>query len=130
MFTRPLAEAELAQVPFLSGLSKKQLGWVSRLSTQVEVPAGGALARGGHLGAEFFILLDGQIEIILQGGALVATHDPRFPFGDIAVLSAHPVAATLIAQTAVRARVASRQEFAGLLAEVPEVSARLHSKMA
>jgi CRP-like cAMP-binding protein len=120
---------ELARVPLLTGLTKAELRWVARLSTPVELEAGRLLARQGHPGTEFFLVLDGRVEVV-QDRRLVATRGQGSPLGEIALLTARPRTATLIAETPVRARVASRQEFAGLLAEVPLLAERLHATMA
>jgi CRP-like cAMP-binding protein len=128
MLLLPTTNRELGQVPLLDGLSPSSLAWVSRLSTPVELPAGHVLAHQGQRGAEFFLLTDGHVDV-LQDGALVATRGPGSPLGEIALLGDCPRTATLVARTPVRARVASRQEFSGLLAEIPELSQRLHATM-
>jgi CRP-like cAMP-binding protein len=122
------ADQELTRVPLFDGLSKKQLRLVSRLSTALHLPAGQVLAHEGTVGSEFFIVLEGNVEVV-QSGDLVATRGPGSPLGEIALLGERSRTATLIAQTPVHARVASRQEFAGLIAEVPEISQRLHAIM-
>jgi CRP-like cAMP-binding protein len=129
MFRHTPIDDELARVPLLDGISPKQLGWVPRLSTPLELPAGKVLAHQGTMGAEFLIVLDGWVEVV-QGNRLVVTRGPGSPLGEISLLGDRPRTATLIAETPVRARVASRREFAGLLAEIPELSARLHETMA
>ena len=128
MFRSAPIDHELARVPLFADLSKKQLSLASRLSTPLDLPAGHLLARQGSVGAEFFIVLHGHVEVV-RGGDLVATRGPGSPLGEIALLGARPRTATLIAQTPVHARVASQREFAGLLAEVPEISRRLHAIM-
>jgi CRP-like cAMP-binding protein len=115
-------------VTLLDGLSPNGLAWVSRLSTPVELPAGHVLARQGQRGTEFFVVMEGQVDV-LQDGALVARRGAGEPLGEIALLGQRPRTATLVARTPVRARVASRQEFSGLLAEIPELSQRLHAAM-
>jgi CRP/FNR family transcriptional regulator, cyclic AMP receptor protein len=119
---------ELTQVPLFAELSRKQLRWASRLTTPLDLPAGQVLARQGSVGAEFFVVLEGVVEVV-RSGDLVATRGPGSPLGEIALLGARPRTATLIAQTQVHARVASQREFSGLLAEVPEISQRLHAIM-
>ncbi|HXY94415.1 MAG TPA: cyclic nucleotide-binding domain-containing protein [Acidimicrobiia bacterium] len=121
-------DRELAEVPLLRGLSSRQLALVDRLSTPVELPAGEYLAQQGLPGAEFFILLDGRVEVV-QDRKLVATRGPGAPLGEIALLGGRRRTATLIAQTPVRARVASRPEFTGLVAEIPELGERLQATM-
>ena len=50
----------------------------SQLSTEVEVPAGRVLALQGATGAEFLIVLEGEVEVV-RSGERVATvgRDPR-----------------------------------------------------
>jgi CRP-like cAMP-binding protein len=129
MFGQHIVDAELAKVPLLAGLSSRELAWVSRLSTPLRLPAGRVLTREGSAGAEFFILLAGTVEVVHHRD-LIATRGPGSPLGEIALLGDRPRTATLIAQTPVDVRVASRREFTGLLAEVPRVSDRLHATMA
>jgi len=119
---------ELTQVPLFAELSRKQLSLASRLTTPLDLPAGQVLARQGSVGAEFFVVLEGVVEVV-RSGDLVATRGAGSPLGEIALLGARPRTATLIAQTPVHARVASQREFSGLLAEVPEISQRLHAIM-
>jgi CRP-like cAMP-binding protein len=121
-------DGDLTHVPLFAGLSKRQLALASRLSTQLELPAGYVLARQGSVGAEFFVLLEGQVEVV-QGRELVATRGPGSPLGEISLLTRGPRNATPIAQTPVRTRVASQREFDALLHAVPGVSERLHATM-
>ena len=121
-------DRELTEVPLFAELSKKELRWASRLTTPVDLPAGQVLALQGSVGAEFFVVLEGVVEVV-RSGDLIATRGPGSPLGEIALLGARPRTATLIAQTPVRACVASQREFSGLLAEVPEISQRLQAIM-
>jgi CRP-like cAMP-binding protein len=121
-------ERELTEVPLFADLSAKQLRWASQLTTPLDLPAGHVLARQGSVGAEFFVVLEGVVEVV-RSSDLIATRGPGSPLGEIALLGARPRTATLVAQTPVRARVASQREFSGLLAEVPELSQRLHAIM-
>jgi CRP-like cAMP-binding protein len=129
MFRSVPIDEELAQMPLFAGLSRQQLGIATRLSTPLDLPAGQVLARQGATGAEFFIVLEGHVDVV-RSGEVVATRGPGSPLGEIALLGARPRTATLVARTPLRARVASQREFAGLLATVPEISQRLHVTMA
>ena len=126
MFRRVPTDHELTRLPLFADLSRKQLSLASQLSTPLDLPAGYVLARQGSVGTEFFILLRGRVDVV-QSGNLVATRGPGSPLGEIALLDARPRTATLITQSPVHARVASQREFAGLLAEVPEISRRLRA---
>jgi len=129
MLRHGTSDTELEDVALFAGLSRRELGWVSRLSTPIELPAGHVLAHQGEHGAEFFVVMHGTVEVV-QDQTLVATRGPGSPLGEIALLSRRPRTATLIALTPVTARVSSHREFSGLLAEVPGVSQRLHATMA
>lgn len=123
------ADHELSRVPLFAGLAKRHLGVASQLSTELEVPAGCVLARQGAAGAEFFIVLQGLVDVV-RHDQLVVTRGPGSSLGEIALLGARPRTATLVARTPLRVRVASQREFARLLAAVPGISERLHATMA
>ena len=129
MFRHVRVDDEFAAIPLFRGLSSKQLKRWSQLSTEVEVPAGRVLALQGATGAEFLILLEGEVEVV-RSGERVATCGPGSALGEIALLGSRPRTATLIAMTPLRARVANRREFNSLLSAMPEVAARLEATMA
>ena len=129
MFRRSHVAEDLAQVPLFEGLTAKELSLVARLSTEVDVPAGAVLAQQGSAGAEFFVVLDGHVDVLRQG-EVIATRGPGSHLGEIALLAARPRTATLVATTPVHARVVSQREFAGMVAAVPAVSERLQAAMA
>ncbi|HEX5588085.1 MAG TPA: cyclic nucleotide-binding domain-containing protein [Acidimicrobiia bacterium] len=129
MFRRPLIDIELSRIPLLEGLSSRELNTVAQLSTPIDLRAGSVLTREGEPGAEFIILMDGRVDVV-QRGEVVATRFAGAHLGEIALLGDQPRTATLVTTTPVRARVASRQEFSGLLATVPNLSERLAVTMA
>ena len=118
----------LGEMPLFEGLPTKKLRVVSQLSTSIELPAGTALAQEGTTGREFFMLLDGEVEVI-RADRLVATRGPGSHLGEIALLERRPRTATLVAKTPLLIAVASRGEFTSLLQLVPEISERLHASM-
>jgi CRP-like cAMP-binding protein len=122
-------EAQLAQVPLFQGLSKKELRMISQLATYLEEPEGTVLTKEGAVGHEFIIVLDGEIEVN-QGGRVVATRGAGSYIGEIALLDHRPRTATVTAKTPIRIEVIGQREFAGLLAEVPELSQQLLGAMA
>lgn len=122
-------EEQLAKVPLFEGLSKKELRMVAQLATYLEEPAGTVLTREGAPGHEFIIVLDGEIEV-RQGDRVVATRGPGSYIGEIALLDHRPRTATVVAKTPIRIEVIGQREFAGLVAEVPELSQPLLSAMA
>ncbi len=115
-------------MPLFEGLPAKKLRVVSQLSTPIELPAGTALAQEGSTGREFFMLLDGEVDVI-RAQRLVATRGPGSHLGEIALLERRPRTATLVAKTPVLVAVANRGEFDNLLHLVPEISERLDATM-
>jgi CRP-like cAMP-binding protein len=122
-------EEQLARVPLFEGLSKKELRLVAQLSTYLEEPAGAVLPREGETGHEFIIVLDGEVEI-RRADQVIASRGPGTYVGEIALLDHRPRTATVVAKTPVRLEVIGQREFAGLMAEVPEISQKLLPAMA
>jgi CRP/FNR family transcriptional regulator, cyclic AMP receptor protein len=119
----------LAAVPIFQGLSKKQLGEISSLMTQLDLPAGKVLTQEGQLGREFVILLEGEVEVT-RDGKTIATRGPGHYVGEIALLDNRPRTATVTAKTNITAEVLSRQEFSSLLARNPEIASHVMATMA
>jgi len=122
-------DEKLAAVPLFEGLSKKQLRRISSLMTRIDRPAGQVLTTEGQQGYEFFIVLEGEVEV-RQGDRVIATRRPGDYVGEIALLDRRPRTATVVATTPVSVEVLSRSEFVSLLAEVPELSAQVMATMA
>jgi CRP/FNR family transcriptional regulator, cyclic AMP receptor protein len=122
-------DEQLAAVPLFEGLSKKQLRRISSLMTRLELPAGKVLTREGEQGSEFFIVLEGEVEV-RQGDQVVATRGPGEYVGEIALLDRRPRTATVVATTRVSVEVLSRREFRSLLVQAPELSEQILATVA
>ncbi len=122
-------DEQLADVPIFEGLTKKQLRRISSLMTRLDRPAGEVLTREGQQGYEFFIVLEGEVEV-RQGDRVVATRGPGEYVGEIALLDKRPRTATVVAMTPVSVEVLSRREFVSLLAELPELSEQIMATIA
>jgi len=102
---------------------------MSSLMTRVDRPAEQVLTREGQSGHEFFIVLEGEIEV-RQGDRVIATRGPGDYLGEIALLDKRPRTATVVATTPVSVEVLSRREFMSLLAEAPELSEQIMATVA
>ena len=122
-------DERLANIPLFEGLSDKQLSQISGLVTEVRLEAGRTVARQGELGREFLILLEGEVEVI-RDGKVIAVRGPGEYVGEISLLDRRPRTATLTAKTDVVAEVLNRSEFASLLADAPELSAKIMATLA
>lgn len=112
--------AVLAKVPLLSGLSQKDLTEVGQLCDEVDVPAGYVLMREGTPGSEFFVILDGSVEIT-SGGAVLRVLGPDDFLGEIALVDHGHRTATATATTPARLLVMGTREFKSLLSAHPAI---------
>jgi CRP/FNR family transcriptional regulator, cyclic AMP receptor protein len=122
-------DERLAEVPLFEGLSKQQLRRISSLMTRIDRPGGQVLTREGEQGSEFFIVLEGEVEV-RRGDRVIATRRPGDYVGEIALLDKRPRTASVVATTPVSVEVLSRREFVSLLAEAPELSEQIMATMA
>jgi MFS family permease len=78
----------------------------------VHVEAGREVFREGELGDRFYIVADGEVEIV-QNGKVVNLEGPGEFFGEISLLRDVPRTATVRAKTEVELRALERDEFIG-----------------
>jgi CRP/FNR family transcriptional regulator, cyclic AMP receptor protein len=129
MDRRDSIDEQLSAVPLFAGLSKRQLRRISSLMTRIDRPAEQVLTTQGEPGFEFFIVLEGEVEV-RQGDRVIATRRAGEYVGEIALLDRRPRTATVVATTPVSVEVLNRREFASLLAQAPELSEQILATMA
>ena len=122
-------DERLAQIPLFAGLSKKEIASVSGLATRLDLDAGKELTKQGETGNEFVIVLDGEVDVLVDG-KVVATRGSGDYFGEIALLSERPRTATVVAKTAVAIEVIGRREFRALVQDQPGIEDQLQAAMA
>jgi CRP-like cAMP-binding protein len=123
----PLVQ-ELRQVPLFSSLTPKRRRVVEQLVTPLRIEEQTVVAVEGSRPRELLVVVDGTVAA-LRREEFVATHGPGSNIGAAALLADRPRATSLVTATPLRAFVVSRQDFARLLDEVPEVSQRLHAEI-
>ena len=116
----------LAEVPLFAGLSKRELREVGSLASRVRVPEGSTLAHQGKPGREFLVVLDGTVDVLIDG-QVVATCGAGDFFGEIALLEHGPRTASVVARTDVVVDVINRAEFTTLLADHPQIADSLRA---
>jgi CRP-like cAMP-binding protein len=119
----------LAKVPLFEGLTRKELREVSNLSARMNLPAGRQLTRQGAAGQEFIIVLDGSVDVLIDGVVVASPAAGQF-YGEVALLDDRPRMATVVAKTDVTVDIIGRREFADLLQQQPQLAERLQQAMA
>jgi CRP-like cAMP-binding protein len=115
-------EAQLRDVPFFKGLSKRELATVAQQIDEVDVEAGAVIAREGDFGHEFFVIRDGTAEV-LRGDAPIAELGPGEFFGEMALIEADRRNATVKAISPMQLLVMTRSSFRAVDRTMPQIHA-------
>ena len=110
----------LRRSPFLAGLSQKDLREVGRLAEEVDVPAGKVLMRQGDIGREFYVIVDGEVELERDGQFLRTMGAGEF-FGDISLVTEQPRTASVTVKRDARFLVLGHREFHSLMSQFPSI---------
>jgi CRP-like cAMP-binding protein len=119
----------LRQVPLFAGCSKKELGEISTLADELSLPAGSNLIEEGRQGHEFFVLVEGDVDVRAKGRKLNSLGEGAF-FGEMALVSQRPRNATVTATTPVRVLVVHESGFRRLLHDSPQISLKVLQTLA
>jgi CRP/FNR family transcriptional regulator, cyclic AMP receptor protein len=124
LFTQDTKIKSLRQAPLFDGLSKKELTELARRSEDMELDAGTVLCREGDVGQEFFVILEGQVEI-KRKGKRIGTRGAGDFIGEIALLEDIKRTATVTAKTPLHVFVLTRPAFQHLVNEHPAVERKV-----
>lgn len=119
----------LARVPLFAHCSKRELGLIASLADEVDLAEGKTLVKEGAFAHEFFVLVDGAVEV-RKGKRRVAQLGPGDFFGEIALISKILRTATVTTTEPARALVITRRDFATVLDTVPQIQANVLKALA
>jgi CRP-like cAMP-binding protein len=100
----------LKRVSLFSQLTPKELKFIASRADEVSAPAGRQLTRQGRPGDSFYVLLDGEVEVDVDGKKRANLKAGDF-FGEISMLDRGVGTATLVTKTPVRMMVMSHAQF-------------------
>lgn len=135
----------LADVPLFSGLTKRQLGALSKVVSHTTFKPGAALVQERRVGLQLIIIRSGTAEVTrcgfvaregttggVQEGASrrIATVGPGDIVGELSLIDGKPTSASVVAETPLDALVIYRTKFAKLLESTPQLYPRLLVGMA
>lgn len=119
----------LGKVPLFARCSKRELRRIATITDQVSLAKGKTLTRQGERGREFFVLLDGSVNVV-QNGRSRGTRGAGEFIGEIALLTHVPRTATVTAAGPLEALVITGRDFRALLREAPEIQGKVLETLA
>lgn len=129
LFKQDTKVEALGRAPLFEGLSRKELIQLARVSEDLEIPAGRTLCREGERGQEFFVIVDGEVDVTRRGKRVAVRAGGDF-FGEISLLEETPRMATVKAKTPLRVFVLTRSAFRHLVDENPGVERKVMRALA
>ena len=117
--------AQLTRVPLFEHVPRRQLAVIAANLDEARVGPGETLIREGHHNDTFWILLEGEVDLVI-GDRRHRTIGPGGFFGVTSMLDGRPAVGTVVTKTPIRALVASAAQFRALEGS-ETVTARLMS---
>ncbi len=114
----------LKRAPLFAELSRKELTELAKRTEDLEFDAGKVLCTQGEVGREFFVVIEGEVEITRDGARLATSHGGDF-FGEIALLEHTRRTATVTARTPLRCFVLTSQAFRSAVDHIPSVERKV-----
>ena len=124
LFTQDKKVESLKRAPLFEGLSRKELVELARLSDDVEVRKGTVLCKEGTPGREFFVLVEGKVDVSRKGRRVTTLGGGDF-VGEISLLEQTPRTATVTAKTPVRLFVLTPRDFRHVVDQFPSVERKI-----
>ena len=114
-------EARLASIDLFSSLSKRERSEIASRADELDISEGTHLVREGEFAYEFFVIEEGEAEV-LRGGEHVASLGPGDFLGEMGIVTRAPRNASVVARSPMRVLVMSEQDFRGIAQMFPSVA--------
>jgi CRP-like cAMP-binding protein len=129
LFSHDDKATALGRAPLFSNLSRSELVELAKATEDMDVDKGRVLAREGDIGREFFVIVDGEVEVS-KGGQEIRRLSAGDFFGEIALVVESPRrTATVEAVTPLRFFVLTRQSFRSLIVHHPDIETKVHDAL-
>lgn len=120
---------QLKRVPIFAQCSASELQSLARNTDEIDVPAGRTLISQGKSNDTFYILLDGQADVSMDGKTINHLKPGDF-FGEISMLDRGPATATVVTTSPVEMLVMSHAQFRDAVRAHEEIALRVIAVMA
>ena len=123
----------LRRVPFFAEIEPAKLKLLAFMSERAGFDDGKVLFRQGDPGDAAYLIIDGQVEIVLEGPAgpvTVATLGANDIVGDMAILTGAPRAATVRAKGRLVALRIAKDPFMRMVREFPNMAVSIMQELA
>jgi CRP-like cAMP-binding protein len=124
LFSQEAKVEALRGSPLLHGLARSELAQLAKETEDLEVGPGKVLCEEGDTAREFFVILEGEVEVTKKGRRMAALGPGDF-FGEIALIEHSTRTATVTATTPVRFFVLTSHAFSALLDHNPGVERKV-----
>jgi CRP/FNR family cyclic AMP-dependent transcriptional regulator len=114
----------ISHVPLFAKCSKRELRLIASLADEIDFDEGKVLIQEGRPGREFFVLVEGRVDVSRKGSSIDMMQSGDF-FGEVALVSDVPRNATVTALTPIDVLVITERDFRRLLAESPEIQRKV-----
>jgi CRP-like cAMP-binding protein len=116
----------ISRLPLCATLSSEEIEGLAGIAVEQRYPEGYELTREGSIGRSFFVMLDGQAEV-LRGQERVTIRNAGDFFGEIALIAHGPRTATVRTTTPVRTLEIRDRAFRALLGRQPQLQHKIIS---
>lgn len=117
--------ARMREIPLFATLSDRERMRVAQLADEVDVKAGDHLVDEGRFAHEFFVIEDGQADVV-HDGKTVAELGPGDFFGEIALIKTERRTASVVAKTPMKLVVMFGPNFRSVASDLPAVAEKIN----
>ena len=116
--------ADLKDLPLFRSLDRRELEAVARWADAVDVAEGKHLVEEGQFAYEFFVILEGEADVV-RGEDHLRGLGPGDFFGELALMETDRRTASVVARTPMRVVVMLGRDFQEMNKEFPQVCERI-----
>lgn len=114
----------LKKVPLFAGCTKGELRRIAAITDEIDLRQGTVLTREGRIGHEFFVLIDGTVQVT-KGKKTLAELKGGDWLGEIALLTNAPRTATATATSPVHTLVIVDRDFRRVVSDMPSIAMKV-----